>query len=267
MKFRAFLCLLILGSNVNAYNDERRYSNTAPYRAAVYEVTRQIGEGAKKGDFIRHPTIFNITGNFLVNFTPLAPVADSRDLVANFKFSLKTGFKEYKKDVAFSLAGFIPIAGEAKKIKQAYEAGKQAKREGKTLLDVLNGTRYVTKALPKLDASLAQHFDGPILSKTLKKGTKIYRAPNDEIYYESAKQPGRWLGMTQMTTVKMAQHFYSDNSFRIMRTYVLKKDVTVYAGKVKGGSGTLIYVPEQFDTKQLFKYVSTTFLPEWRKRK
>lgn len=131
------LCLLTLLGQAQAWNDDDRqvWGSARTYEMPAIRLTqpaesprmrfaRELFEGSIKGEFIKRPTFANVLGNLLVNFTPAAILSDSRDFVANLKKSYETNFKNYKFNTAISLAGFIPLAGEVKKIGQAYQLGK-----------------------------------------------------------------------------------------------------------------------------------------------
>lgn len=120
----------MIASPVAARNDEDWLEARRPslvYQPAPPQMVRygrEMADGAARGDYIKNPTFLNLLGSLIINFTPAAPVADFRDFTANFKKSWESNFGEHKKDVALAAVGFIPVLGESKKIRAAFQAGK-----------------------------------------------------------------------------------------------------------------------------------------------
>jgi RHS repeat-associated protein len=103
----------------------------------------------------------------------------------------------------------------------------------------------VRSALPKLPARFAREFDGPVRLRTFKSGEKIHRSPwvPDEV----ADNPGSWFGTRTTATKNGADSLYQIDKFKnpieVLRTYEFTQDVTVYYGKVNGGTGFQVLFP------------------------
>lgn len=118
-----WLLVLLFCAPLSA-QDDWKYTS-ARYEAPMARFKQDYVDGAWKGEFIQKPNFANILGNLSVNFTPAAPFADFRDLFANIKNMVNSNFQNHKTDVALAVGGFIPAAGEGKKIVKAFEAGKE----------------------------------------------------------------------------------------------------------------------------------------------
>jgi F0F1-type ATP synthase membrane subunit b/b' len=97
----------------------------------VFDIKKEILEGAVVGDFNENPTIWNTIGQVAIGFVPYAgQVADIRDIVANVKKLHETGYKDPDAWINLGLTaiGIIPGFGDA--IKAAGKGSKGAIRKG-----------------------------------------------------------------------------------------------------------------------------------------
>jgi len=97
----------------------------------VFDIKKEILEGAVVGDFNENPTIWNTIGQVAIGFVPYAgQVADIRDIVANVKKLHETGYKDPDAWINLGLTaiGIIPGVGDA--IKAAGKGSKGAIRKG-----------------------------------------------------------------------------------------------------------------------------------------
>lgn len=253
MKTLLFAFLVLLPGAVSARDDDRFYNQPdfRRYEQPVMRFGREAVDGAARGNFIQNPTFANLVGNIVINFTPAAWAADTRDFFASIKNSYDTGFKSYKADVALAAVGFIPVLGETKKFQAAYKAGKEAR-----ILEALGDLSLVRKTLPNLELKYAEQFVGGPIARTFKKGEVIYRTPADVA--ELPLQPGRWFGTRAAVTSEGADKLYNSavygNPNSLMRKYEFKQDVTVYYGRVKDGSGYQAYLPTDIDPSKVLKW-------------
>ena len=97
----------------------------------VFEVKKEIVEGAVLGDFKENPTIWNTIGQIAMGFVPYAgQVADIRDLIASIIKLCKGGWKDPWEwfNLVLVVVGIIPGIGDA--IKAGGRAAKGAIRRG-----------------------------------------------------------------------------------------------------------------------------------------
>lgn len=258
MRFSWAALVLLVSSAVFATDDEWRHQRN--YQPPAIRYTREAFDGALRGDFIKRPTLMNVVGNFLANLTPAAIYADTRDLAANFKKSLETGFRDYKKDVVVAAAGFVPVLGETKKLRQAFEAGQAARKNSLSLKTAVD-LSLVRKALPEVPDKIKDSFDGPLRMRTFKPGEFVYRSPREA---EIPGLPGRFLGTRRPVTQEGAESLYyirfHGNPVESVRTYQFTRPVTVYYGKVRDGSGYQIFVPGDVMPESVLKWTGTARL-------
>lgn len=256
---KSLLLILLFSIPLNAYDDNWRYRSHA-FKAKIqeshsFQISRDVLDGATRGDFIKQSNLANMIGNIAANFTPMAIYADGRDIVANVWKSAQSGFKEHKKDIALASFGAVPIVGELKKIKMAGELAK-------SYSTTLKASKYISAHLPPLKSTYAAEFSGKIDVRTFKKGEVIYRSPSSP--YELAREPKRWFGMAELKTKRANDAFYQSNKFgnsnEIVRKYEFKHDTTVYYGQVKGGTGYQVYIPNHIDPEEVLKWKGTSTL-------
>jgi RHS repeat-associated protein len=130
---------------------------------------------------------------------------------------------------------------------------------GRTRAIVHNGcgpSICVRRVLPRLSQGFIRAFDGPPRLRTFKAGETIYRAPWPK---EKASQPGIWFGTRETTTQGGTQSMYQieqhGNPNRSFRTYEFNRDVTVYYGKVKDGTGYQVLFPEDINPGDVLSFL------------
>jgi hypothetical protein len=120
----------------------------------VFDIRKEILEGAVLGDFKENPTTWNTIGQVAIGFVPIAgQVADIRDIIANVKKLHETGYKDPDAWISLGLTaiGIIPGVGDA--IKAAGKGSKGAIR--KALSGVLkNADSVLRPALGKAKGML-----------------------------------------------------------------------------------------------------------------
>lgn len=261
IKAAALIFVLFSSPLLARYDDYRDYRQT--YQPA-YQVPikiepppqnkfvnwfKDLFQGAVKGDSISKPTVLNVVGQISTGFTPAGPVADIRDLAINAYRSGMTGFKEHKVDMGLAAAGIIPAVSEIRKVKAIYKAEKQAVMAERAFkaAGYFSDMSLVRKSLPALKAGYAAEFEGMARLRTFKPGDKIFRSP-PSAQFENALTPGQWFGTRLPSTSKGADSMYQSakygNKNELVRTYEFKQNVTVYYGKVKGGTGYQVCFPD-----------------------
>lgn len=120
---------------------------------------------------------------------------------------------------------------------------------------------FVRANLPKLTGSYRAAFDGPVELRTFKAGDPVYRSPS---LREPWNKPGPWF-TTRETTTSVGTESTSNikkwgNPVTRLRTYEFNQDVTVYYGKVKGGTGYQALFPQNVDTSAVLNYRGQTKL-------
>ena len=96
----------------------------------VFDIRKEILEGAVLGDFKENPTTWNTIGQVAIGFVPFAgQAADIRDIIANVKKLHETGYKDPDAWISLGLTaiGIIPGVGDA--IKAAGKGSKGAIRK------------------------------------------------------------------------------------------------------------------------------------------
>ena len=120
----------------------------------VFDIKKELLEGAVVGDFKENPTIWNTIGQVAIGFVPYAgQAADIRDIVANVKKLHEGGYKDPDAWINLGLTaiGIIPGFGDA--IKAAGKGSKGAIR--KALSGVLkNGDNILRPILGKAKGML-----------------------------------------------------------------------------------------------------------------
>jgi hypothetical protein len=120
----------------------------------VFDIRKEILEGAVLGDFKENPTTWNTIGQVAIGFVPIAgQVADIRDIIANVKKLHETGYKDPDAWISLGLTaiGIIPGVGDI--IKAAGKGSKGAIR--KALSGVLkNADSVLRPALGKAKGML-----------------------------------------------------------------------------------------------------------------
>lgn len=156
-------------------------------------------------------------------------------------------------DVA--LAGLGPVAvgvGKYKKIERILDKTSDLASASR---DVAKEMNLVRKELPSLRKSFAAEFEGEVRTRTYKAGDRLHRSPWSS---EATNEPGRWFGTRQTATKAGTDSQYQiekfDNPNEKQRTYEFTQDVTVYYGKVKGGTGYQAYIPDDIDPASILKF-------------
>ncbi|MHB1684859.1 MAG: hypothetical protein ACYCYO_18880 [Bacilli bacterium] len=115
----------------------------------------------------------------------------------------------------------------------------------------------VRSELPTLTGTQAEAFDGGIKTVTLEPGQIYYRSEE-----AGADYPGHWLGTEKPVTASEADKLYNitiwNNPMEQVGEYQVTKPVTVYYGKVAGGTGMQVYIPEDVNPADVFKQIGTT---------
>lgn len=117
------------------------------------------------------------------------------------------------------------------------------------------------RSLPRLSSFTAESFEGTPAIRTLKPGDILYCGENIGQDYMS-----NFYGKTALQSSLKADEFYNifkqGNKAQVLTNYEVTKEVTIYGGKVAGGKGVQILIPEDVDPNIVLKRVSTTSLPE-----
>lgn len=215
--------------------------------------TNQFFSGAVKGDVIQKPTLFNIAGQIAGSFTPAAVAFDIRDVLANGIKSMRTGFKEHKKETAMAAGGFVPLLGDMKKIKQMV----QLHRINKFRNGIADAVPLVRKTLPRMPDSIRQTF-GRLKVQTIPAGTPLYRAPGR---MEDVGSPGRLFRAKPFQKGEWHTRSHKLNglqdNMRYQRVYVTKKPMTLYAGPGKGSGYKQFYIPDDIPVQRALNWRHT----------
>ncbi|MFH1258518.1 MAG: hypothetical protein ABII74_01665 [Elusimicrobiota bacterium] len=245
--------------------------------------TSQIAKGALKGDFIEKPTLWNIAGQITAGLSPAGFLGDIRDVGANSKTVWQSKGSDGKLGLSLAFVGFVPLFGDTVKTlvntTKAAKALRNAERIGgaaKTMLKEVNAeariARVETKiinngsvairslvreSLPVLKGKIKNAFEsGEYTIKTFKKGDVIYRSP--WIPNELVENPGRWFGTRRTVTTVGTESQYNvskwGNPLKKVRVYEFSQDVTVYYGKVAGGKGYQVLLPDDIMPNKLLKF-------------
>lgn len=120
---------------------------------------------------------------------------------------------------------------------------------------------YVRRQLPKIDKSIKNAFDGPVKIRTFRQGDRIYRSPQ---HGELRKDPSSWFSTRLTKTIKGTESNSNimkyNNPAEKIRIYEFNTDVTVYYGKVKGGTGYQIHFPQDIRPGKVLNYLSESKL-------
>ena len=122
----------------------------------VFQVKREILEGAVLGDFKENPTIWNTIGQIAMGFVPYAgQVADIRDLIASIGKLRKSGWKDPWEwfNLVLVVIGFIPGVGDA--IKAAGRGGQRSN---------WRGVRWVMRHAGRLWGAITRRVPGMLRS-------------------------------------------------------------------------------------------------------
>ena len=111
-------------------------------------------------------------------------------------------------------------------------------------------------------AATEREFEGSVRARTFKAGDRLYRAP--WVPDEAVANPGSWFGTRRTATKAGTDSMYQITKFNnpntTLRTYELTQDITVYYGKVKGGTGYQVLFPKYVTAGDILKYVSEEVL-------
>ena len=122
--------------------------------------------------------------------------------------------------------------------------------------------RILTRSsLPPLTGTIKEAFAGGRYRViTLKKGTVVHRAEA-----QSANGPGPWLGRDLPSSADEAEAMYNvakwNNPREVVRSYKLTEDVTVYAGRVAGGTGYQYLLPRDIPANVILRLTREHDLP------
>jgi uncharacterized protein YukE len=144
--------------------------------------------------------------------------------------------------------GLTKLGKLAKIGKVEEDAAKITKRSD---LNVPESPPYVRGGLPELEGSMKESFtNGHYDVRTLDAGERFWRAEA-----AAAEHPGRFLGHEPALTKGGAEALYNvkkwNNPLEVLREYRLRHDVTVYHGKVEGGTGAQTLIPEDIPKEHL----------------
>lgn len=270
-KITSLVLFILIAPSLHAWwrdDDRRQYRQPdfKQYQAKdhSFKFSRDLFEGAWKGEFKKDQNLTNILGSIAINFTLAAPLADARDVAANVVKSYKADFKEYKADIALAGFGFLPVIGETAKFKKAFEMGREMKFATKAIDVAATGAPFVrnlpdmqklAQANPDEFMHVLKSFETPPVQKTFKAGDTVYRIPTAG---EDAFAPGRFFGTSASATSLGADRRFNINAYgnpnEIQRTYEFKKDTTVYYGKVANGNGYQAYIPKDIFPEEALKW-------------
>jgi hypothetical protein len=100
-------------------------------------------------------------------------------------------------------------------------------------------------------------FDG-VRPRTFKAGDRLHRSP--WVPEEKINDPGPWMGTRKTVTRGGTESSYNILKFKnlnsVRRTYEFKKDVTVYYGKVRSGTGYQVLFPRDVRPGDVLKFVN-----------
>jgi len=120
----------------------------------------------------------------------------------------------------------------------------------------------VRSSLPTLPKRFAKEFDGPVRFPTFKAAEKVHRSP--WIPDELPDNPGPWFGTRSTATKQGTDSLYQINKWNnpneVLRTYEFTQDVTVYYGKVKGGTGYQVLFPKDITPGSVMNYLGEALL-------
>ncbi len=130
-------------------------------------------------------------------------------------------------------------------------AGDASKVTPRSELHVPESPPYVRDGLPPLEGSMTESFaHGTYDVRTLQAGERFWRAEA-----QAAEHPGRFLGHEPALTKGGAEALYNvkkwGNPLDTLREYRLRHDVTVYHGKVAGGTGRQTLIPPDIPREHL----------------
>jgi RHS repeat-associated protein len=121
---------------------------------------------------------------------------------------------------------------------------------------------YVRSSLPPLATSRAEAFEGAVRIRTLKAGESLYRSP--QLPQETPEAPGSWFSTRRTSTRAGTESQLNGeqwgNPLEELWTYRVKTDVTVYYGKVAGGTGYQVLFPRDVDPGDILDFVGRTGL-------
>jgi uncharacterized protein YukE len=131
------------------------------------------------------------------------------------------------------------------------DAGKVDEVTPRSDLHVPDSPPYVRDGLPELSGSVKESFtNGDYDVRTLQAGERFWRAEA-----QAAEHPGRFLGHEPALTQGGAEALYNvkkwGNPLETLREYRLRHDLTVYHGKVEGGTGVQSLVPDDIPKEHL----------------
>jgi Flp pilus assembly pilin Flp len=142
----------------------------------------------------------------------------------------------------------------------AARAGDAASDAARAIPDDV--ARILTRStLPALTGTVREAFKGGRYQViTLRKGTVVHRAEA-----RSAGGPGAWLGRDLPRSADEAEAMYNvakwNNPREVVRSYELMEDVTVYAGRVEGGTGYQYLLPRDVPANVILRMLRERDLP------
>jgi Flp pilus assembly pilin Flp len=237
------------------------YRSTAAY---IFDREAFDRQWSDTGDFFSY--VWNNPGEFGGN------VVDA--LIEPFTSRFEGGLsaREAGELVPEILATIIPIgkAGKLGRLGRAAEnaddaadAARTADRASDAAAAIPDDVaRILTRSsLPALTGSVRSAFRGGRYEViTLPKGTVIHRAEA-----RAASGPGAWLGRELPGSADEAEAMYNlakwNNPREVVRSYELAEDITVYAGRVEGGTGYQYLLPRDVPPNVILRQVRERDLP------
>lgn len=150
---------------------------------------------------------------------------------------------------AFDVMDFVPDPGDVLQ-KNARETGLGMMRR-----TPYSSRTFIRRELPELTGTYLDAFESVSVRK-FRKGQRVYRSPGLK---ELKEAPGAWFS-TRRTATKLGTDSTSNvakwrNPLDSLRTFEFTEDVTVYYGKVHGGTGYQILIPEDVNTDLVLRFV------------
>jgi hypothetical protein len=211
-----------------------------------------LGQGLWYG--ITHPVEF---GKILLDWDTWRenPARALGRLVPDLLLTLATGGGAAAARGVRGASALRRLAGRADEVGDLATAANRAE----DLADV----SLVRRNLPELRGSIRDSFhNGEYRIIDLDEGTRVYRAEN------AGQGSGSFFGDVKPVNRNDAEEMYNlrlwDNRSEVVSTYEITEPVSVYYGRVAGGSGQQYLVPRDIPPAmrdEIFQHVETGFLP------
>jgi len=154
---------------------------------------------------------------------------------------------------------FVSASSEVRALRIAGRAASEivdATREGTA------AARLVRNELPALRSSFAEAFEGPVRIRAFRAGERIHRSP--WVPKELADRPGVWFGTRRTVTRAGTESQYNvrkwGNPLEVLRTFEFTQDVTVYYGRVAGGKGYQVLIPQDVNPGEVLRFIEEVTL-------